>query len=101
MLKILDVALPSLEDVPTRMIADIAALARLDDLALWCVARITISVAQQEKFQSLQTIQQVRPLTVGETAQFEDLLDEIGRCTLLKAEAYRLLHHRGYPVPQP
>jgi hypothetical protein len=101
LLQTLDATLPRLDDVPPEMAADMAELPAMDDAALWCIARSTISPERQEQLQDLMDAQQNRPLTPDEQTQLDAIRREIGQRTLLKAQAYALLSQRGYPVPQP
>ena len=101
LLQTLDATLPQLDDVPPEMAADMAELPAMDDDALWHIARSTIAPEHQEQLQDLMDTQQNRPLTPDQAAQLDTIRREIGRQTLLKAQAFALLSQRGYPVPQP
>jgi len=92
-------ALPPLDDVPPDEAAELAALALLDDAALWQVARATMSAEEQAELHELLDRQGAGELTAEEQRRLQALLDAYGRLTLRKAHAYLLLARRGYRVP--
>lgn len=92
-------ALPPLDDVPPDEAAALAALALLDDAALWQVARAAMSPEEQAELQELLDRQGANELTSEEEHRLQALLDTYGRLTLRKAHAYLLLARRGYRVP--
>ncbi len=92
-------ALPPLDDVPSEEMADLAALASLDDAALWRVARATLSEADQSELGDLLDRQSAGELAPTDSPRLQALLDAYGQVTLRKAHAYLLLARRGYHVP--
>ncbi len=92
-------ALPPLDDVPSEEMADLAALASLDDAALWRVARGTLSEAEQTELGDLLDRQAAGELVPANLPRLQTLLDAYGQATLRKAHAYLLLARRGYHVP--
>lgn len=92
-------ALPPLDDVPDEQAADLAALAFLDDGALWRAARATLSAEIQTELSELLNRQSEGALTETEPARLELLLALYGRQAVRTAHAYLLLARRGYRVP--
>ncbi len=91
----LDTALPTLDDVPPEMIAELAAMHTLPDKNLWEVARGMMPSKQQARMRRLSAAQRERPLKPVEVRQLDELINEYGKVTLRKAHAYALLHKRG------
>lgn len=91
-------ALPPLDDVPPEEADALAALALLDDAALWQVARGQLPAAVQEKMQSLFHLQSQSPLSASQQAELQVLLDEYGKVMVRKAHATLLLARRGFQV---
>lgn len=91
----LDTALPSLDDAPTEMIDELAAMHTLPDKKLKEVARCIMPAKQQARLRRLSAAQQERPLKPAEVRELDELMNEYGRVTLRKAHAYALLHKRG------
>lgn len=92
-------ALPPLDDVPADEAAELAALALLDDGALWRTARAAIEAGAQAEVQALLDRQSAGELSTADAACLNDLLQRCGRLTVRKAHAYLLLARRGYRVP--
>ncbi len=97
----LDTALPVLEAAPPNLAVELAALATHSDADLWRVARNPMAVEDEIRLHDLLDAQSVRALTEDEDRQLENLYHQAGRLTLLKSQAYALLHQRGYSVPKP
>ena len=91
--------LPPLDDVPADQAADLAALALLDDGALWRVARGELESARQAELRDLLNRQSAGELDASSAGRLQELLDAYGRLTVRKAHAYLLLARRGYRVP--
>ena len=92
-------ALPPLQDIPEDQAADLAALALLDDGALWQAARAELSAGDQAELQTLLEHQGTGALSTAQHARLGELLDGYGRLTVRKAHAYLLLARRGFRVP--
>ena len=88
-----------LDDVPADQAADLAALALLDDGALWRVARGELESARQAELHDLLNRQSAGELDAASSGRLQELLDAYGRLTVRKAHAYLLLARRGYRVP--
>ncbi len=90
---------PSWEEAPPRFQADLAALDRLDDDALWRIARSRPKQESIERLQELQERRNVKGLTPDEQRELEGLLEEADRFMLRKAHAVALLRWRGHAIP--
>lgn len=87
--------LPTMQDVPDDMQAELIRMTWLESQEIWRIAREQMSAAVQEQLQQLTHLQGQRPLTPDEQAQLDALRQDYGRMTLLKARAYALLSLRG------
>jgi hypothetical protein len=87
--------LPTMQDVPDDMQAELMRMTWLDSQELWRSAREQLSAAAQAQLQQLTHLQGQSPLTPDEQAQLDALRQAYGRMTLLKARAYALLSLRG------
>lgn len=94
----LDTSLPVLDDSPTDLAADLAKLPTLTDAELWQVARSKMTPEHEALLHQLLDTQSERQLTPNEARQLEALRRQAGQLTLMKSQAYALLHERGYPV---
>ena len=92
---ILMAVLPDVHDAPEDMQAELTRLTWLDSQALWHVARSQMSAEAQEQMQRLTHRQGQQPLTMEEQEQLDELRQDYGRMTLVKARAYALLSLRG------
>jgi hypothetical protein len=88
---------PGWDDIPAEFQADIAALDRLDDAALWRLARSKQSIS--EPYQSLLDKNAESGLLDAEAPQLNSLRAEADRLMLCKAHAAALLRWRGHVVP--
>lgn len=87
--------LPSLQDVPTAMQAELTKMTWFDNQALWQIAQSSLSTSMQDELRTLSMTQEQRALTSAEQQRLETLRQEYGRVTLRKARAYALLSLRG------
>jgi hypothetical protein len=92
---LLAAVLPTMQDVPDDMQAELLRMTWLDSQVLWRMAREQMSAAAQKQLQHLTHLQGQRPLTPDEQVQLDTLRQEYGRMTLLKTRAYALLSLRG------
>ncbi len=92
-------ALPPLDDVPPGEAAELAAMALLDDIALWREARATLVSEQQAELRQLLDRQEEGSLSLQDRLRLPELLDAYGQLTVRKAHAWLLLARRGYQVP--
>lgn len=87
--------LPSLQDVPVALQAELTKMTWLDNQTLWQIAQSTLAAPMQEELHSLSVTQDQQPLTLAEQQRLDLLRQEYGRVTLRKARAYALLSLRG------
>jgi hypothetical protein len=89
---------PSWEDAPAAFQADLAALDRLDDAALWRIAR-SRAAADMKRFQELLDKHSAGQLSPAEQNELDTLQHEADRFMLRKAHAAALLRWRGHAIP--
>lgn len=90
---------PGWDDVPAEFQADLAALDRLDDKALWQVARSQQSETTLDRYEDLLQQNADDTLTAAERDELTQLRREADRFMLRKAHAAALLRWRGYQLP--
>ena len=79
----------------------VAQLPTLSDGELWRVARSQMRAEDEKLLHELLDAQAERQLSTEEANQLENLYHQAGRLTVIKPQAYALLHQRGSSVPQP
>ncbi|MBC8330618.1 MAG: hypothetical protein H8E28_01430 [Anaerolineae bacterium] len=90
---------PAWESAPAEFQADLAALDRLDDAALWRVARSRAGVDATARYQVLLDKNAEGTLSAKEGAELTHLRAEFDRQMLLKVHAAALLQWRGHQIP--
>ena len=90
---------PSWEDVPAEFQADLAALDRLNDEALWQIARSQQSEGNMVRYQALLDKNANESMTESERLELTQLRVEADRFMLRKAHAAALLRWRGHQLP--
>lgn len=90
---------PRWDDAPAEFQADLAALDRLDDEALWRIARSRKTEADMERYQELLDRNANGVLTADERDALVQLRTEFDRFMLRKVHAAALLRWRGHQVP--
>lgn len=90
---------PSWEEAPAEFQADLAALDRLEDDALWRIARSTQLDADTTRYQELLDKNANGALTIPERLELTQLRQAADRFMLRKAYAVDLLRWRGYAIP--
>ena len=90
---------PRWDDAPAEFQADLAALDRLGDEALWRIARSRKTEADMERYQELLDKNANGILSADEHDKLARLRVESDRFMLCKAHAAALLRWRGYQVP--
>jgi len=90
---------PRWDDAPAEFQADLAALDRLDDEALWHLARSRKKAADMERYQELLDKNANGFLTPAEREELTNLRVEYDRMMLCKAHAAALLRWRGHQAP--
>jgi hypothetical protein len=90
---------PRWDDAPAEFQVDLAMLDRLDDEALWYIARSRKTEADMERYQELLDKNANSILSASERDELTNLRVESDRFMLCKAHAVALLRWRGYQVP--
>lgn len=90
---------PDWSQAPAEFQADLAALDRLNDDALWNVARNQRGESDMARLQELLAMNADESLTIGERLELEEQVAEADRFMLRKAHAATLLQWRGHVVP--
>ncbi|MCL4709549.1 hypothetical protein KJ068_30740 [bacterium] len=91
--------LPPLEGLPPALTAELAALEKLNDGALWRVMLDQVPAEQQRKLQRLLQKSKRAKLTEAERAALAALQHDADRVMLRKARAAVLLRFRGKRLP--
>jgi hypothetical protein len=91
---------PAWDDVPPEFQLDLAALEKLDDAALWNIAKSRMNVAFDRRDELL-AMNANGHLSPDERVELERLQHDENRFTLRKAHAAVLLKWRGHSVPSP
>ncbi len=89
---------PTWDNVPDEFQVDLAALDRLEDEALWRIARSRKSPAELERYDALLERNREGILTDAERAELAALRTQTDRFVLRKAQAAALLQWRGHSV---
>jgi hypothetical protein len=90
---------PSWETAPAEFQADLAALDRLDDAALWRIARTRATPDQMDRYQTLLDQNANRTLSTEAQQELSQLRTDLDRQMLLKVHAAALLQWRGHQIP--
>lgn len=90
---------PDWEDVPEPFQADLAALDRLEDAALWTIARGRQSETLFTRYDELLDRNREGQLSDAERVELTHFRTEADRFMLRKAQATALLRWRGHHVP--
>lgn len=92
---------PSWESAPSEFQTDLAPLDRLNDDALWQVARSHNTQTDMERFQELLDKSTAGMLSDDERLELTQIQFEADRFMLRKAHAAALLRWRGHKLPPP
>jgi hypothetical protein len=99
-LQTLDANVPSLPENLSETLRELwFALEKLDDEALWRIARNTISQQHQEQYSLLLEKKRISTLSASEQTLLEKLYFEANQYMLRKAYANVLLKWRGHQLP--
>lgn len=90
---------PDWDNVPDEFQADLAALDRLEDEALWKIATARKTVEDMTRYNELLDRNQNGTLSQAEQLELIELRSQADRFMLRKAQAAALLHWRGHHVP--
>lgn len=92
---------PPWDNIPEEFQADLASLDKLDDTALWEIARSHKSPTEMSRYDLLLEKNQNQTLNATERLELEQLRYESDVFMLRKAQAAALLRWRGHHVPLP
>jgi hypothetical protein len=92
---------PDWDDVPDEFKADLAALDRLEDEALWKIATARKTSEEMTRYDELLERRQNGNLAQAEQLELRDLRSQADLFMLRKAQAASLLQWRGHRVPNP
>jgi hypothetical protein len=90
---------PVWDDAPEEFQADLAALDRLEDDALWRIARAFQTKKNMGRYDELLDKNANQTLSAQEREELSQLRYEADRLMLQKAQAVALLRWRGYAIP--
>ena len=90
---------PSWEEAPAEFQVDLAALDRLDDDALWRIARSNQLAQDMTRYQELLDKNANRTISPAERLELTQLRQAADRFMLRKAYAVDLLRWRGHAIP--
>lgn len=90
---------PGWDDIPAEFQADVAALDRLDDAALWRIARQKQANTDVALYQQLLDKHADGTITAMEIQTLTRLRNEADRFMLRKAQAADILRWRGHQIP--
>jgi len=99
LVRALRASLPSLDELPPTLIADLVDLEKLDDKALRQVMLSQVPSGRQRKLNGLLEKNKIGGLTGAERIELEALQNEADRVMLRKARAAVLLKFRGQRLP--
>lgn len=92
-------SLPVVEnDMPEALRRELISLSILSDEELNDIAQAHMAMATQQRLEQLATDQKTRDLTSVEQQELDELLVQAQSFMLRKAESFRLLSLRGFPV---
>lgn len=89
---------PDWDNVPDEFKAELAALDRLEDEALWKIATARKTAEDMVRYEELLDLNQNRTLSQAERLELSELRSQADRFMLRKAQAAALLHWRGHHV---
>jgi hypothetical protein len=92
---------PSWDDAPPEFQLDLARLEKMDDDALWAIARSRREPDEFVRYDELLDKNAGGPLAPAERDELERLRDEADRFMLRKAHAAALLRWRGHRAVSP
>jgi len=90
---------PDWADVPAEFQPELAALDRLEDEALWQIARACQPKSETSRYDELLEFNQSRPLSAAEQLELLNFRTAADGFMLRKAHAASILQWRGHRVP--
>ena len=98
LVNVVKTALPSLDDLPSDIVDDMAQLTFLTDAELQRTATMTLRAEESERMEALLFKQQREGLTAAEQEEANQLLHRYDRTMLVRAQAMLLLTERGINI---
>jgi plasmid stability protein len=98
LLELLSSAVPSHQDLPNSLSADLAQLATMDDAELWRAARSRLSQKAAAQLEALHVKRQSEGLSESEAQVLAELVGQYERSMLIRARAAALLKERGHDL---
>lgn len=98
LVNVVKTALPSLDDLPSDIVDDMAQLTFLTDAELRRTATMTVRAEESERMEALLFKQQREGLTAAEQEEANQLLHRYDRTMLVRAQAMLLLTERGINI---
>jgi hypothetical protein len=90
---------PTWESAPSELQADLAALDRLADTALWRIARSRAAPALMDRYQALLDKNADQTMSAQEHKELTQLRTDLDQQMLCKVHAAALLQWRGHQIP--
>lgn len=90
---------PDWDNVPDEFKAELAALDRFEDEALWKIATARKTWEEMARYDELLDRNQNGTLSQAERLELSELRSQADRFMLRKAQSVALLHWRGHHVP--
>ena len=90
---------PKWDDAPVEFQADLAALERMDDEALWRIARSRAAPALMDRYQVLLDKNANQAISAQERKELAQLRTDLDQQMLCKVHAAALLQWRGHQIP--
>lgn len=98
LVEVVSTALPTSEDLPTDVAAELEQLDYLTDGELWQAARATLAERDTERMQALLLARQRGELNTTGEKELKRLVQRADQTMLVRAEAAVLLKKRGYDI---
>jgi hypothetical protein len=95
LIETLQAALPTVDEIPSHIEAEISTLDHLSNVALLEITQSEMRLEDQQALEQLLDLQTLQPLTEAEETRLAELRVEYGRVLLCKARAFALLTERG------
>jgi hypothetical protein len=92
LVEMLTAVLPSVQDAPEALQAELAGMTWMDNKALWTIARSAMPQIDQDRMRQLSEMEN---RSESDEQELENLRNEYGRITLIKSRAYAILSLRG------
>ncbi len=98
LVNVVKTALPSLDDLPSDIVDEMAQLTFLTDAELQQAAKITVTAQEAERMETLLVKLQREGLTTAEQEEANQLLHRSDQIMLVRAQAMLLLTERGLDI---